>query len=289
MLRTLVRRPVLTSLVSWPACRANTRASQRVGALRPVQAWASWRVVNEHTHLLASPRLGYPKKLWLFQPSSSQPATRLLVFTDAEIYLQRVGARDALRSLIAKDHSTCAIFVSHGTEAQRMTESLFNPAFSAFLCEELRAFALEQQLVTPDAPAALCGLSLTGLATLLAALHHPGVYQAVAAQSGAYWPENGRVLRELEAMAPGIQQAFYFDVGSEETDREGEVMSQQEGIKAVTRVLQEKGYNVTHVIFDGGHETSGWRAALPAYLRWAAAETTLKTVHRSPLQNKRAH
>ncbi len=232
-------------------------------------------MVTERTHLLSSLSLGYPKKLWLLQSADSQPATRLLVFTDAEIYLQRVGARDALRSLIAEDPSICAIFVSHGTEAQRMTESLFNPAFSAFLCEELRAFALEQQLVTPDARAALCGLSLTGLATLLAALHHPGVYQAVGAQSGAYWPENGRVLRELEAVAPGIRQAFYFDVGSEETDREGEVMSQQEGIEAVRLALESKGYRVTTHVFDGGHATAGWRAALPAYLRWAIAETNL--------------
>lgn len=228
----------------------------------------------ERTHLLASPRLGYAKKLWLFQPPSSQPASRLLVFTDAEIYLQRVGAREAVRAHVDKDDTdtTCAIFVSHGTEAQRLSESLFNPAFSAFLCEELRAFALEQQLVTPDAPAALCGLSLTGLATLLAALHHPGVYQAIAAQSGAYWPEHGRILRELEGMSPGVRQAFYFDVGSEETDREGEVMSQQEGIEAVSRALRDKGYSVTTHVFDGGHSTAGWRAALPAYLRWAAGQ-----------------
>ena len=226
----------------------------------------------ELTPLLPSRRLGYAKQLWIFRSDVARPATRLLVFTDAEIYLRRVRAQEALRSLIDADggDAICAVFVSHGTEQQRLSESMFHPDFSAFLCEELPAFLREQELVASGASAALCGLSLTGLATVVAALHFPGVYDKIAAQSGAYWPENGRVLRELEALAPGLGHAFYFDVGSEETDREGEVMSQQEGIEAVRRILQSKGYPVFTHIFPGGHATDGWRAALPHYLNWAA-------------------
>ena len=231
--------------------------------------------VTELTHSLFSPSLGYAKKLWIFRPESSRPAMRLLVFTDAEIYLLHVGARDVIRSIVDAEGSapTCVVFVSHGTEEQRHSESLFSRGFSAFLCEELRAFLRNQQFVDAEAPAALCGLSLTGLATLVAAIHFPGAYEKVAAQSGAYWPEEGRVLRELETLPEGIRQAFYFDVGSEETDREGEVMSQQEGIEAVRQVLEGKGYGVTTYVFDGGHTVEGWRAALPKYLNWATNTT----------------
>lgn len=220
---------------------------------------------------LPSKHLGYPKKLWIFRPQSDRPATRLLVFTDAEIYLQRVGAQEAIGSRVDNDEGApvCAVFVSHGTEQQRYSESLFNRGFSAFLCEELPAFLRDQQFVTTDASASLCGLSLTGLATILTALHFPGVYEKLGAQSGAYWPEDGRVLKELEALPPGVRQSFYFDVGSKETDREGEVMSQREGVEAVRQVLERKGYAVTTHVFDGGHSIRGWRGALPKYVRWA--------------------
>ena len=225
----------------------------------------------ELTDLLSSRGLGYSKKLWIFRPESSFSASRLLVFTDAEIYLRRLGAQELIRPFVDGEESepTCAVFVSSGTEQQRMSESLFHRGFSSFLCQELRAYVLEQQLVAPDAKASLCGVSLTGLATVVAAIHFPGVYEKVAAQSGAYWPEEGRVLRELEALPSGVRQAFYFDVGSEETDREGEVMSQQEGIEAVRRVLEKKGYPVKTYVFQGDHSVQGWRSALPQYLDWA--------------------
>ena len=226
----------------------------------------------ETTHSLHSPSLGYVKKLWILKPDGAQPAERLLEFTDAEIYLHRVRAREAVRPWVdAAPKPTCVVFVSHGTEEQRHSESLFNRAFSSFLCVELRTLLRDQHAVAATATAALCGLSLTGLATVMAAIHHPGTYEKVAAQSGAYWPEEGRVLRELEVLAPGVRQAFYFDVGSEETDREGEVMSQQEGIEAVRRALEAKGYSVGMHVFEGGHSVEGWRAALPRYLEWAAA------------------
>lgn len=225
----------------------------------------------EVSHSLSSPSLGYPKQLWIFRSEPTSPANRLLVFLDAEIYLQRVGARESVRPLIEAPgrDSTCVVFVSHGTQEQRMSESLFSRKFSAFLCDELPAFLRAQNFVAPNALASLCGLSLTGLATVMAAIHSPGVYQKIAAQSGAYWPEEGRVLRELEALPMGLRQAFYFDVGSEETDREGEVMSQQEGVEAVRQVLERKGYAVTTHVFPGGHSTEGWCSALPLYLDWA--------------------
>jgi enterochelin esterase-like enzyme len=226
--------------------------------------------VIESNHSLSSASLGYLKKIWVFRPSAATPATRLLVFTDAEIYLERVRAREAIRPLVdaTEGEPLCVVFVSHGTEAQRSAESLFSRNFSTFLCEELPAFLREQGFVTATPMASLCGLSLTGLATLMVAIHYPGTYHKMAAQSGAYWPEDGRVVRELEKLAPGASQEFYFDVGSEETDREGEVMSQQEGIEAVSRVLKAKGYSVTTYVFDGGHSTAGWRAALPRLLNW---------------------
>ena len=225
----------------------------------------------EVSHSLSSSSLGYPKQLWIFHSERNLPANRLLVFLDAEIYLQRVGARDQVQPLIDApgQDATCVVFVSHGTEGQRMSESLFNRKFSSFLCDELLAFLRAQKFVAPNAVASLCGLSLTGLATVMAAVHYPGVYQKIAAQSGAYWPEEGRVLRELEALPTGIRQAFYFDVGSEETDREGEVMSQKEGVEAVGQVLEQKGYAVSQHIFPGGHAIEGWSAALPQYLDWA--------------------
>lgn len=226
-------------------------------------------LVTETTLSLPSARLGYAKKLWLFRSEPEAPAARVLVFADAEIYLQRVGAREVLRPLLDRaNEAVCVVFVSHGTEDQRNEESLFNPDFSAFLCRELIQHLQDQNIIRPRVQAALCGLSLTGLATVLAAIDHPGIYAKVGAQSGAYWPEEGRVLKELDRLPPNGETAFYFDVGSHETDREGEVMSQQEGVEAVRQKLVAKGYAVATHIFEGGHSTKGWRAALPRYLTW---------------------
>jgi enterochelin esterase-like enzyme len=228
--------------------------------------------VLETTHSLASASLGYAKSLWLLRSEPAAPATRLLVFTDAEIYLPRVGARDALRPFLdAPGASVCAVFVSHGSEEQRFAESLFSPQFSAFLGQELPTFLRNQNVIAPTAEAALCGLSLTGLATVVTALDQPGFYAKIGAQSGAYWPEDGRILRELDRLPRPNPPAFYFDVGSEETDREGEVMSQQEGVEAVRAKLEALGCAVKVHVFNGGHSTRGWRAALPLYLQWALA------------------
>ncbi|MDX2186239.1 MAG: alpha/beta hydrolase-fold protein [Opitutaceae bacterium] len=218
----------------------------------------------------ASAAMGYDKKVWLFGPQNPGDVVKVHVFLDAEIYLKRVGALGVLEEFCrsAGSVSSAYAFVSHGTMAERNRESLFHRPFCEFLCRELVPQLVSRTGMSERcSPGLLCGLSLTGLASVMVAVYFPDVYPLIAAQSGAYWPEDGRILRELENLHGS--EAFYFDVGSEETDREGEIWSQMEGVKAVVDALRKQGRRSEFSVFEGGHDSDAWRRSLPAVLHWA--------------------
>lgn len=202
---------------------------------------------------------------------SGCPECSLLLLFDRASYLTAVPTPTILDNLLDDGAigPLVAVLVGNTERPGRSQELPPNPAFQAFLREELLPWARERYRFTSDPRCSVvAGSSFGGLAAAYTALTMPERFGNVLSQSGSYWwwpgyrsdmrledvlgPDSGWLVTRF-ASAGAHELRFYMDAG----EWEGEVILLPN--RMFRDVLSAKGYEVTYHEYVGGHDYVAWR------------------------------
>lgn len=233
----------------------------------------------ESLYVLRSKHLGNERNVWIRRPAQTGDSCSLVVFLDAELYRDRVGANVVIDDLELRGvvRPSFYVFVSSQSIESRWRECPCYPPFARFINDELVPWIED---VIPEAKAeskrVIAGLSYTGLAAAFVALDGKSSFAKVIAQSGSFWSNQCWLTREYRSKEMARPVDFYLDVGLDETAtnvrHKEDVLqdiSQIEGVQGFRDVLLARGYAVNYIEFQGGHDTACWRTTLPIALEWA--------------------
>jgi enterochelin esterase-like enzyme len=217
------------------------------------------------------------RRIWT-QASTGERAKRLLVFLDAELYLERVSARQLVTQLQHEGliPPAVAVFVSSESAAARHSDFVCDSAYADFLSRDLVPHLLAKHSVDSDA-AVLIGLSLSGLAAAHAALTTDR-FQVGVCQSPSFW-WGGERLPSLLPPINDVAPRLWVSVGDLETDRDVshppsglfQATSQRDSCERVAAALGAAGCEVAYRRFHGGHDAACWRDDLALALPWATS------------------
>ena len=217
----------------------------------------------------------FERTVWSLAPPAGQPAAAIL-FLDAELYLERVGAAAVVRRLQERRviPPAVAVFLSDGGAAARHEDFVCHPDYARFVAGDLVGSVREEH---PDVTEiVIAGLSLSGLAAAYVATRHPAMFRAAVCQSPSFWWERGRFAQELPPATPAGPE-FWICVGNRETEAGlshppsglWQGITQVAGCLATAAALRANGYGVSYHDYDGGHDPTGWRDDLSMALPWA--------------------
>lgn len=218
------------------------------------------------------------RRIWSVSPRPGIPSA-LLVFLDAELYLERVLAVEAVRQLEESNliPPVASVFVSSNGPAARHADYVCDKAYARFLVEDLIPFVRRRSPAPAFERIVLIGLSLSGLAAAHAALT-TGRFRAAICQSPSLWWERERLASALPDVGSD-PPAFWISVGDGETAAGvshppsgiSQDTSQLDACNRGTVALRAAGYPVSHRVFHGGHDPVCWRDDLASALPWATS------------------
>lgn len=210
---------------------------------------------------------GTARKVWL-QPAESGTPQKLAVFLDAEFYVHRMDAPAILR-----EFPVSVIYISHKEPAARHSELTCNEMVGEWVINEVVPWAMERLEISIQEGHLIAGLSLSGLQAACISLWCPEVFPLCLSQSGSFWWNDEWLTRNLVTVPPA---RFWISVGDQETQA-GLTHSPSNMRQNVSQVdachrfhdALRKGGHETHLhVFEGGHDTSCWRAELPDAMRF---------------------
>lgn len=227
----------------------------------------------------ARPRGNDRRRVWVYLPSGKDgqpvPPRNLVVFFDGFDYAHVLAAPATLEALTQRGAigATAALFIDHGPNNHRAVDLWWNEAFGSFLAEELLPWARARfgWQGLPASRTVLAGASLGGQSALLWALRRPEVFGAALSQSGSFQNSPDPFLEEPHWMGrwvathPRVPIRVHLDVGLRETitpfgaTRFPTLLASNRHLRDV---LRAKGYPLTYVEYDGGHDDACWRQTL---------------------------
>jgi enterochelin esterase-like enzyme len=226
-------------------------------------------------HVVRSRPMTFERTIWTSSSTEELPGMAIL-FLDAELYLDRVGAASVVGHL-ERDGSlpvVVSVFVSNNGSTARHADFICQADYAAFIADDVTAWIRARYPSVRGI--VLAGLSLSGLAAAFIATRFPSKFAATICQSPSFWWDDGRFFKEL---SPPITPAgkLWVSVGDRETEANVshppsglfQGMSQIEGCDAACSALQQYGYNVSYRTFTGGHDPDCWREDLAFALIWA--------------------
>lgn len=214
-------------------------------------------------HEFHSTALGRSLPVWSYVPDQVTPDTPLLVLLDGEVWNERVEVRWLLDDLIASGRiPPIAVVMPEGdTPETRMAEMTLNPAYLAFLQDELLPWAEEVTGCAPTSRRLIGGWSLGGLTAAYAALHIQQLRTVISLSGSFWWPLGTPLDRGAEALAQmltvydGPHTTWYIEVGR------GEAIQLRENRHAA-QVARARGDDVTFVDHGGVHDLVNARIGL---------------------------
>lgn len=232
--------------------------------------------MNEVIAHFKSVYLQNERLLWVRPPRDRSSARHVAIFLDGELYRDRVGVNSVIDSLQGAVADSWFVFVSMESVEARWRECPCYEPFARFIAMELLPWlSTQHQELRLIRERTLIGLSYSGLAAAFVAKVCPGMFQRVISQSGSFW-WNDCWLSEQYRLGARVATEFYLDVGTKElaenVRHDGnvlQVVSQIQGVQRFRDALRHRGYSVSYVEFDGGHDFTAWRQTLPGALRWA--------------------
>jgi enterochelin esterase family protein len=217
----------------------------------------------------------FGRSAWSLAPPTGRP-TAAILFLDAELYLERVGAAAVVGRLVERRAipPAVAVFLSDGGAAARHEDFICHPDYARFVASDLVGSVRDEHPGVTEI--VIAGLSLSGLAAAYAATRHPAVFRAAVCQSPSFWWERGRFAEELPAATPAGPE-FWISVGSRETEAGlshppsglRQELTQVAGCVSAAATLRTKGYSVSYREYDGDHDPDCWREDLSLALPWA--------------------
>lgn len=208
---------------------------------------------------------------------SGKVVTNLIIVFDGEVYgdgeAPLVPTPRVLDNLISAGRipASIAVLVDNMSQAQRDRDLKCSAAFESFVAHELLPWMRAHYHVgMKSSDVVLTGSSDGGLFAIFAALHDPGVFGNVLAQSSdlfyspiqvptlsAYTRDGGWLARQF-VTSPRLPLRFYLDVGLLEAGVTNPVFEH----RRLRDVLEAKGYPVTYIEYSGGHDYINWRNLL---------------------------
>ncbi len=225
--------------------------------------------------------LGNERRVWVYTPpgyeqKGHKPYHFLFTF-DGGSYMTVVPTPTVLDNLLAegKIPPMVCVMVDNAKDA-RANDLPPNENFPRFVREELMPWVHEHYNITDDpAKSFIAGSSYGGIASTWNALKNPDIFGNVLSQSGSYWwhpavrdpkddNEPGWLIRQF-VEAERLPLNFYLDIGLLENkgiSSLGEGMSHHSMNRHMRDVLRAKGYPLTYVEYNGGHDYLWWRQTL---------------------------
>jgi len=190
------------------------------------------------------------RHVWVYSPPC-EPAGLLVLF-DGLQYTTIAPAPVVLDNLVAANRipPLAAVLPDSLDTASRRRELACNAEWLRVVVEDLVPLAGVD--AGPDMTV-VAGSSLGGVAAAYAALERPDVFGNALVQSGAWPAVPGKVERRVRRRRVPVR--WYLDVGT----LEGELL---EPNRAMRRLLEERGYEITYREFPGGHEFLWWQETL---------------------------
>ncbi|MBX3141729.1 MAG: enterochelin esterase [Trueperaceae bacterium] len=240
-------------------------ASKRVPNGASVVEGGSGRVASgrlEETRF-KSALLGNERSVWTYTSAAGQ-GDWLLVMTDGEDWARRALIDAVLDAPIAAGllPPMTAVLIDSVDVPTRLRELACSPAFVDALDEELLPRLAAEGLAFAPERTIIAGASLGGLTAAYAALRAPHRFGNAYSQSGSLWWPTTRALGEEPAWlnrcfawAERLPVKFRLEVGLHER-------GMLQHTRHLRDVLLAKGYDLSYLEFNGGHDRLWWVASL---------------------------
>ena len=183
------------------------------------------------------------------------PKLPVLYLQDGSDYITRGKAINVLERLVTakKVEPFMLVFID---PKDRMKEYWANDDWAEFVAKEVVPTVEKKYfstIKTGRENRALLGASLGGITSIWTALKYPEMFANVGGQSSSFWVDDERVVKELAKLKGDEKFNFYIDDGT----FEGVEDSQK-----VAKMLREKGFDVTYIEGETGHNWTSWRDRL---------------------------
>lgn len=225
-------------------------------------------------HVIQSAHIGADRRVWVHR-SEDGDARNCLLFLDGELYRDRVKAPAIIEAASCARvlPSLHAVFVSCVSAKDRQLDYICNPAYAAFVAEEMTAWIRRQSLSFDRL--FLCGLSLSGLQALFTAQAYAGLFDGVLSQSPSAWWTDER-LASLFVSLPASFPRSWVSVGLRERDADvrhpptdlHQKTSQLDSVRRVVEEIKTSGADVRMHEYDGDHDCACWGEELVPALTW---------------------
>jgi enterochelin esterase-like enzyme len=200
--------------------------------------------------------VGSRRKVYLYHPPVSDVCPLLVVF-DAEDYLLRARLPMIVDNLIAQKRlrPLAMALVNHGEQARAIeynsSDSTVGMVVDLVLPLARRNLNLLSTWHVPGAYG-LLGASMGGLQALYTAMRMPDIFGRVISQAGAFGPvPEQRVINDMVRYFPPPPLNIWLGVGQYDILLESN--------RELYSLLVERGYDVAHREFAGGHNYTSWR------------------------------
>jgi enterochelin esterase-like enzyme len=178
----------------------------------------------------------------------------VLYFQDGGDYVKRARAIEVYTNLFKAKRVKpfIMVFVNY---KDRTKEYWASDDYARFLATEVvPAIDAKYNTVKNRDGRAILGASLGGITSVWVGLKYPEVFSRIGGQSSSFWVDNERVVRELAKLDPAKTKfKFYFDDGA---------LEGAEDTRRVNVLLRAKGFPVTYVEAETGHNWTSWRDRL---------------------------
>ncbi|MGI9054491.1 MAG: glycoside hydrolase family 15 protein, partial [Pyrinomonadaceae bacterium] len=178
----------------------------------------------------------------------------VLYLQDGSDYLKRAIAVQIQQNLVTAKKIKPFIIVLIDYK-DRTKEYWANDDYAKFVAEEVVP-AIDRQYNTIKSRdgRAIMGASLGGITSFHTAIKYPEIFGRVGGQSSSFWVDDERVVKELEKLdSTKTKFTFYIDDGT---------LEGVEDSRKVVKLLKEKGFDVTYVEGEAGHNWTAWRDRL---------------------------
>jgi enterochelin esterase family protein len=178
----------------------------------------------------------------------------VLYIQDGGDYVRRAKALEVWSNLIAAKKVKPFIMVFIDPK-DRTKEYWANDKWADFVANEVvpEIDRRYHTIANRDGRATL-GASLGGVTSIWMGLKHPETFSRLGGQSSSFWIDKERVIKELEKLDPAKTKfRFYLDAGT---------LEGVEDTRKAARILRDKGYDVTYIEGESGHNWTAWRDRL---------------------------
>jgi len=178
----------------------------------------------------------------------------VVYFQDGSEYISRAKAVQIQKNLVKAGKVKPFIMVFLDPK-DRMKEYWASDDYAKFVAMEVvPAIDAKYNTLKNRDGRAIIGASLGGITSVWVGLKYTEIFSKIGGQSSSFWVDNERVVKELEKLdANKTKFKFYFDDGT---------LEGVEDTRRVNVMLRGKGYPVTYIEGETGHNWTSWRDRL---------------------------